>query len=439
MMAMARARRGLSPLTGWKAAAAFAVLGLYAFALLSIGLTRDWRLRHEDNGAFHTTLALSHVHLGLAKTRAHAVFYRPDTGQTRLYGHHPPAPALILAGAFVLTGSTAPWVARSVAVAFHLGSLIVLLLLLSRHVSTSAVWLGGLLMATLPMSAYFGRMMNYEPLCLFAMLLQLAGYAAFKHRGSRCGLALLAAAICLGGLMDWGAFFFTAMIALVAAFDWRRRAGSAALLAVATISTVAIFGFDLLHLWYAGHGSLRPLQGVLSHNLSGEQLAGKQTLRVMPFVLGQLEIFRRYYTHAGLLASILVACCLVCPHTSLARALLTARADALLKRLLIIAGGGALGYVLAAPAWAAVHHYWQFYFLPFVVMSMLLVGRALWRQVAATQARALRALAVVCVLDVMLTSSYTLYLRHTKIEAYAVRTTAALRSQYLSGADLPHR
>ena len=209
---MAKATRGLSPLTGWKAVAAFAALGCYAIAVLSIGLTRDWRLRHEDNGALHTTLALSHVQLGLAETRAHAVFYRPDTSQTRLYGHHPPAPSLILAGAFALTGSTAPWAARCVAMAFHLGSLMVLLVLLSRHFSTGVVWLGGWLMATLPMSAYFGRMMNYEPLCLFAVMLQLAGYAAFQHRGSKRGLALLVAAICLGGLIDWGSFFFTAMI-----------------------------------------------------------------------------------------------------------------------------------------------------------------------------------------------------------------------------------
>jgi hypothetical protein len=45
-------------------AGAYAALGLYAFSLLSIGLTEDWRLRHEDNGALHTTLALSHQPAG---------------------------------------------------------------------------------------------------------------------------------------------------------------------------------------------------------------------------------------------------------------------------------------------------------------------------------------------------------------------------------------
>ena len=83
-------------------------LGLYAFGVLSIGLTRDWRLRNEDNGAMHTTLALSHLRLGLAQTRGHDLFYSPHTGQTIPYGHHPPATALVLAGAFALTGSDSP-------------------------------------------------------------------------------------------------------------------------------------------------------------------------------------------------------------------------------------------------------------------------------------------------------------------------------------------
>jgi len=77
-------------------AAAFSVglaaLGLYAFGTLSIGLTRDWRLIHEDNGAIHTTLALSHVRLGLRRTRAHDLFFDPRTGQGSVYGHHPPGP-----------------------------------------------------------------------------------------------------------------------------------------------------------------------------------------------------------------------------------------------------------------------------------------------------------------------------------------------------------
>ena len=78
---------------------AVAALLVYACLLLSIGLTADWRLRHEDNGAMHTTLALSHQRLGLRETRAHDVFVDRFTGDRIVYGHHPPGPPLALAAA----------------------------------------------------------------------------------------------------------------------------------------------------------------------------------------------------------------------------------------------------------------------------------------------------------------------------------------------------
>ena len=90
---------------------------LYAFGILSIGLTRDWQLRHEDNGAMQTTLALSHLRLGLEQTRAHDVYFNPHTGVLTAYGHHPPATGLLLAGAFALTGSDSPAVARLTVIA----------------------------------------------------------------------------------------------------------------------------------------------------------------------------------------------------------------------------------------------------------------------------------------------------------------------------------
>ena len=84
---------------------AFFALVVYAAVILSIGTHADWRLLHEDNGAFQTSLALSHIRLGLARTRAHDVFFNPGTGEATLYGHHPPGTALILAAVFSATGS----------------------------------------------------------------------------------------------------------------------------------------------------------------------------------------------------------------------------------------------------------------------------------------------------------------------------------------------
>ena len=158
------------------------VLAHYAFGILSIGLTADWRLRHEDNGAMHTTLALSHLRLGLAQTRAHDVFFDPHAGRVSPYGHHPPATALLLAGAFALTGSDTPAVARLTVIAFHLGSVLLVATVLAGFFNARRALSGGFVMATLPMSGYFGRMVNYEPLCLFAVLVQFYAYVRSKQK-----------------------------------------------------------------------------------------------------------------------------------------------------------------------------------------------------------------------------------------------------------------
>jgi hypothetical protein len=204
------------------ASGAWLVLGVYAFSLLSIGLTRDWRLRHEDNGAMHTTLALSHQRLGLSRTRGHDLFFNPHTGEATPYGHHPPATALIVAGAFSLTGSDSPAVARLAVIAFHLGSVFLLTRLLMEFFTPLQALLGGFVMATLPMSTYFGRMVNYEPLCLFAVMLQLYGYVRQKLADAR-GLAWLVSGIVLGGLIDWTSFFFAGTLAVIEALDLRSR------------------------------------------------------------------------------------------------------------------------------------------------------------------------------------------------------------------------
>ena len=140
------------------------------------GSRAGWELLHEDNGALHTTFALSHVRLGLGAhagarllLRAAARVSRGDTAPIR------PGPGLILAAVFAATGSDTPAVARLAVIAFQLGSIACMVMLLRRLFGVGAALLGGAVMATLPMGAFFGRMVNYEPLCLFAVMLQLCG------------------------------------------------------------------------------------------------------------------------------------------------------------------------------------------------------------------------------------------------------------------------
>jgi 4-amino-4-deoxy-L-arabinose transferase-like glycosyltransferase len=411
-------------------------LVVYAAAILSTGIRADWRLLHEDNGAFQTSLALSHIRLGLERTRAHDVFFNPGTGEATLYGHHPPGAALILAAVFAATGSASPQIARLVPIAFQLGSLVLLVTLISRLFSRRSALFGGFLMATLPMGAYFGRMVNYEPLCLFAVLVQLTGYTAFRRDGSRRGLAWLVAGIVFGGLIDWASFFFAAAIAAAAAIDsiGRRRRSITPLLVVAG-AMVAVFLFDLFHLWYAAHGTLAPLRHLFFRGSSN----GPPSVGLGRFLGTQFETFRRYLTHAGLLSSAVVFLCLIRPSWHLSNRLFDVREPGVTRRLLIVTGAAPLAYVIAAPWWAKTHPYWQFYFLPFVVLSMVLAFRSLWREIRERPSLALRALFAALLLEVAVSSACMLRLRHTRPGAYAMRETARLRANYLSPATPPER
>lgn len=405
------------------------VVVFYACALLSIGLTRDWELLHEDNGAIHTTFALSHLRLGLAETRAHDLFFDPRTGRSVPYGHHPPAPALALAGAFALTGSDSTAVARMVPIFFHLGSIVLLATILRLIFSPGAALAGAVVTATVPMSSYFGRVVNYEPLCLLAILVQLAGYTAFRRTGSRAGLWWLGFGVVLGGLIDWPSLFFTAAIAIAEAIDLaRRRSLSVRALAVTLVAGASILLFDLGHLWWAGHGSIAPLREALLQDVSG----GRTNVSLLRFVSTQFETFRRYFTHAGLLSSAIAAAALARPRGGWTADLFTGSEKEPASRLLAVSGGAALAYVLTAPWWASRHAYWQFYFLPFVVISIVLAFRALARRARERRNVALVVLLALFVIEIGLTSATVLRIRHTRVSAFAVRKTAEYRANFLS-------
>ncbi|HXO18462.1 MAG TPA: glycosyltransferase family 39 protein [Thermoanaerobaculia bacterium] len=409
-----RAYRGLLAL-------AFAL----SLVLLALGVERDWCLLHEDNGALHTTFALSHLHLGLGATRAHDVFFDPATGERHFYGHHPAAVGLLLALAFRFAGSAVPAVARGTVIVFQLGSLLLAASVLRRLLGRREAVAGAFVLAVLPMGAFFGRMVNYEPLCLFFVLLELLGYVLYREDPARetRALFLLGSGVFLGGLVDWGPLFFAAAIVVVDVAARRReemRRTPAKAAAIALVSAAAAVAVDLAHLRWAT-GSLATLLDVSSRSLHGRPPTPVE------FVASQVEFFRRYLTHAGLIASVAVLTALILSRKPFSRRLLESPDQALLRDVLAIVGGGAAAYVLAAPSWASIHPYWQFYFLPFVVLAIVLAGRSLWTP----PNRWRRALCAIFVLEILGTSAYTLHLRHTRVGEYAVKKTAEIRAQNL--------
>jgi hypothetical protein len=272
------------------------------------------------------------------------------------------------------------------------------------------------------MSAFFGRMVGYEPFALFAILLQLLGWTRFRLGGRREGCGFLAAGVMLGGVIDWAPFFFVAALAIVEALDLgAKETPSPAALAVLLGTGAGVAALDLAHLAFAG--GLTSFREVLASN---RPLVGG--LAPVDFVLGHLESFRRYFTHAGLASAIVVAIALGRPRGGLGRAVLPD--DPVLRRFLAVTALAPLVWVLAAPAWADVHPYWKFYFLPYTAMSAALVVGTLARSMA-FRPWLFRTLLILFALEVAATSAYMLHLRHTRASDYAVREIAKIRRLYL--------
>src|SRR5688500_16404260 len=103
-----------------------AVLTVWSALLLSIGISREWRLVHEDNGAMQVALALSHTRQGLAETRAHNWFFSKDGADRLGYPHHPAGVPLLIAGGFTVTGSETRAVARGVIIVFSIANVLLM-------------------------------------------------------------------------------------------------------------------------------------------------------------------------------------------------------------------------------------------------------------------------------------------------------------------------
>lgn len=392
-----------------------AVLFAYAIAILSIGIKKDWRLMHEDNGAFYSSLALSHLKLGLKETKGHDVLFNPHNGQKTIYGHHPPALALTLAGAFVALGSADPWAARIVPIGFHLMSLALMIIFLRLFFDWDLVLAGGFLMATLPMSSFFGRMPGYEPLGLCAFMIQLVGYAFYQRRSGRWPLFVLISGVLAAGLIDWAPLYLSVVLFVVETLGYVRGKNNGILALALTGAGAAIAALSLGHMAWANNGSLEPFFEALRKNPSLTQTE----FSFVSLLLTQVEIVRRYFTHAGLTCLVLTA------------AIWLRHGPSLLFRVYTLAFTAGLLYVASIPRYAKTHHYAQFYLIPVVVISLVFGWQILRRKLQENRNKAWVGLAGIFWLEILTTSSVTLYKRHAKPSQYALDKTQEIRSLYL--------
>lgn len=198
---------------------------LAAAAVLAVGLLlmlrevgRPFVGWHDWNSAIYSVFARNHIHYGLAYTKGFCTW--GDTvlppAEPQRYLNHPPLIAIWAAIPMWIFGDH-EWVARLVPIASTLGAALVLMVMLSRLHSRRLGLLAGLFYVMLPLTAYFGRMLDHLAPVQLLSLLMLHGYLQWTGRygpqhAARRGRAFYALGAVLGIGTGWAAVLMAGLI-----------------------------------------------------------------------------------------------------------------------------------------------------------------------------------------------------------------------------------
>jgi hypothetical protein len=398
------------------------VIGVFTLqiVLLTIGISRDYRLKHEDNNALHATFARSHLHLGLSATRGQNYFYDPTRETGQFYANHPPGPGLVLAAVYGLTGHDGPLTTRVTAIAFHLVAAWLFYGLARRVLATrSEVLLAIVLFAILPESAFFGRMLNHEVLVLPAAILLVRGYWEFIDGTWPAGRSLtaIAAGAAWGAVSGWAGFFMIGACGLHAIWEvWGRRNARARVpLLLLFASGTLLLGLDLLHLLSVLGSDTAYLRDLLASRAGGLNAGdvGSWSGRIV-------ELHWRYF---GLTSAAGIG---ILAYRKAAGSL-GSRVDPAVEAGSVFLVAGA-AYVLVFSFNATAHDYWQFLLLPASVLGIVLIVRRITRGFGQTRRPLLtRVLLAAVILDLAAVTTVTLVMRHMKSEGYCLEVVERLR------------
>ena len=341
--------------------------------LLGRDIAAPFNAWHQLNDAVHAQFARNHIQYGLAYTALYSIW--GDTiappPQPERYLNHPPLVALGTAVPLLLFGDH-EWSARLVPIAATVGSTALLMTIVSRLGSPLLGALAGFFYATLPLTAYFGRMVCHEAPVQFFSLLMIHGYLEWTttYDGPcrpRRGALVYAIGAVLGIGTGWASLLAAGLL-----WAWHggrvlRRAGQARLLLwLAAIPALAL-GAVVLHI-AAGCGWELDLFRTLleSRSLRGE--GGQQPWSA--WLAMQWLYFVRNFTWPGALAAVLSVPVLVGAQVRAGRGGAASLLTGNLAAVAALCGLQGVLWVVAFKNGSWFHDYWQFYLAPYVALCM---------------------------------------------------------------------
>ncbi len=225
-------------------------------------ITRPWNGMHEWNGALYSLFARNllrypwEIHHGMPIIAVGDA--APAAHERSIYPNHPAGLAWLVAGAFLLLGES-EWAARLAPIVASLGSVGLLMLLVRRRWGVEISIITGLVYSVCPMTVYFGRMVNHEPICLFLMLAAVAAWDKVMEPGSKSGargraIAVWIIAIALCVWVDWAGALFGGLFAVYVVWLTVRRRVPVTVCVLCLAGIVISTAGMLLHVVWGGFG-----------------------------------------------------------------------------------------------------------------------------------------------------------------------------------------
>ena len=385
--------------------------------VLTRNVTGEFTGWHENNSATIAVFARNHIYYGLGYTKLFNTWGEtaepPATPQR--YLNHPPLLSLFAAVPMLIFGDH-EWVARSVPIATTLGSVLLLMIIISRLQSPTLGLLSGLFYVMLPATAYFGRMLCHESPVQFFSLLMLHGYLQWTgiyggEYSRKPGALCYSLGTILGIGTGWAAIIMATLIWLWHLGRAFRNNSQRKTLLWLTIIPVASFTAVAIHLLWGYEWNVSwfvPL--FLKRTIGLTEPAWKQW-----FFKNQTALMQNV-TILGVAAAIIYA-------VIIAAALRRTDVDSPLRKivrskqsvipiLLTLLQGTIWVVGLKHQSW--MHDYWQYLMMPFFAVGMASVVTAAFVLLSEMLPRTAKPIAVLLILLSMPAFAEHLDLLHQK-------------------------
>lgn len=223
---------------------------------------------HE--AGFQEALALNHLEHGIFRNRFLSVMAVVDS-VTYHHVSHPPLLQYILAVFFWILGASEA-VARLAILPFSVGTVFLTYAVASKQLGDGIARIAALFVTFSLLSSYFSRIVNFEVLAQFFVLLYYLQFLRYREDPTRSNLLLLTIVCILGCLSDWPFYFVLGGMVLFIVLDrryekWLQGLGVSLLLLGLGFIMVTFYA------WYqdtvtgtmvlTGHGRNRAAPGLL--------------------------------------------------------------------------------------------------------------------------------------------------------------------------------